>query len=412
MTTLKIEKKEKIERKEKKGKTWRAAMLFHGMYAASPEKGATLIGVLITIVLSSILLLGVYSAFSTINFLDMNTQDQSRLNASTRTALLLMDSNIENAGFLLFGALGGSDCKTLLTYNSAVNSTVVNTVYAVQGGKQNTGNNIPGTTIPFTYAGPGNLPTDYVTTTSAGTFTGSGPLGNGLFNIVKVNNGTLNNSSLFLSSTANIAVNNIDIVILPSTGVCIRFQITNVGGANNAISNSGLSNINPPKGFNGVSENAYPAIAPITLTEFQNAYVEDLGTPTANMGPVQTTFSIENNNGTQSLYQTSVNGQGQVIENSPLINNVVDMQLQYGVLTNGHIIYHKWTTSNATSITTVKLALLLRSPHPLKNFVSPATIPMMNGISYSVPASMDHYSYNMIKRVIVLRNVQENVNNG
>ena len=371
------------------------------------EKGLTLVELLVVMVISVILAAGIYSAFATINFMDMNSQEDAHMHTASRTAILLMDSDIENAGFLLFGALGGNECSTLLEYNAAVNSSTTVTIYPIQGQAQQTGNTIPGSGIPFNYTGPQGLATDYITTTAAGNFYANGPLGNGLFNVVKTANGTLSNADLFLNSTAQISAGNIDIIMLPSTGVCIRMQVTNVGGANNVIHNSGLSNLNPPHGFNGVSATASPAIAPITLTEFQNAYVEDLGNSAPNMGPILTTFSIENNNGTPTLYRTKVNGAGTVIENDPLISNVLDIQAEYGVMTNGHIVYQQWSTSNATSIVAVKMAILVKSVNPLKNFVSPSVIPLLNGVVYNVPSNAANYRYSVIKQTIALKNELE-----
>jgi prepilin-type N-terminal cleavage/methylation domain-containing protein len=371
------------------------------------EKGLTLIELMIVMVISVIMAAGIYSAFTTMQFLDMNTQEYAHMHTNMRTAILLLDNDVENSGFLLFGALGGNECTTLLEYNSAVNSSTTTTTYPIQGQAQQTGQYIPGTSIPFNYTGPNGLATDYITSTAAGAFYANGPLGNGLFSVVKTTNGTLNNADLFLNSTAQITAGNIDIIMLPSTGVCIRLQVTNVGGANNVIHNSGLSNLNPPHGFNGVSATASPAIAPITLTEFQNAYVEDLGNPMPNMGPIITTFSIEDDSGVPTLYRTKVDGSGTVIENDPLVSNVIDMQVEYGVMTNGRIIYQDWTPTNATSIISVKLALLVKSVNPLKNYKSPSNIPLMNGISYTVPVNMQNYSYNVVKQTIALKNELE-----
>ena len=372
---------------------------------AMTESGMTLVELLVTMVISLVMAAGIYAAFQSTQFADMNTQETASLLSGSRTAVTIMDSSLENAGFLTSGVMGASMCPTLLAYNGNASTSVTPALYPVSAMPQSTSEDIPGTNVAYTTSGPPGMGTQAITTVSAGAFSGRGPLGNGLFSVVKTSPGTLNNASLFLNSTYQAAVGDLDIVMLPASGVCIRMQVTNVGGANNIVHNSGTSALNPPNGFNGVSATASPAIAPITLTDFQDAYVEDLGPPGKNSGFMQTTYSIGvTGNGGTALFQTVVNGSGQTISNGPIIANAVDLQALFGVMQNGHVVYQPWSQTIASQIVSVQYAILLRSASPLKNYVSPATIPVLTGITYNVPADQMDYRYQVIQRTVVLRN--------
>ena len=125
---------------------------------------------------------------------------------------------------------------------------------------------------------------------------------------------------------------------------------------------------------------------------------------------------------TPTLYMTQYTGlQASAPTPQPLASGVVDIQMQYGLGSNGSVqswisptAYNQSVANNSSigSIVAVQLSMLIRSTQYLPNSVSPASFNLL-GQTYTVPTSggpgclqgnCQHYEYHLFQSVIPVRN--------
>ena len=105
-----------------------------------------------------------------------------------------------------------------------------------------------------------------------------------------------------------------------------------------------------------------------------------------------------------------------VSHSETLANGVVDLQIQYGLGTNGAVqnwvSAQRYTPSATQTIVAVQLAMLIRSTQYLPNSLSPASFSIL-GRPYTVPTSNGpgclqgncrHYEYHLFQSIIPVRN--------
>jgi prepilin-type N-terminal cleavage/methylation domain-containing protein len=294
------------------------------------ERGFTLIEILVALGVAAMLGLFIFASYSAISVGGLRASDESQMQNTMRVAATLLADDLSRAGFMMNGPSGQNRCARLLVYNGKTAPNVMTSQWPVSAVQQTLSGIVPGTaSTQYGYATPGRAQTDAVSIFYAGGFgIGNAAIPGGV-RIVKANNGTLNNAALFVADPSSFQVGDVDIVVLPSRNLCIRFQVTGTGGANNIIHNQGGSSaqINPPNGFNGVSSLANPAVnPPISTADLQQAYVQNFGSINGATGPLLVTYSIRpdpNDPATPDLWRTVVNSVGTVVSDNPIAQNVV-----------------------------------------------------------------------------------------
>ena len=242
-------------------------------------------------------------------------------------------------------------------------------------------------------------------------------------------------SNLSVANTGPLNPGDIALIALPGIGVCVIGQMTNVAGKgtlNNSctvtgggnaqgngtvVFNSGKGNstcfqANPNQLFSLVNTTSAGTIG---SSAFDGANLYDLGSQDF----LFQTFQIMESpaGSTPTLYMTQYTGiQATAPNPQPLARGVVDLQLQYGLGTNGSV--QNWvspsayTPSATQQIVAVQLAMLIRSGQYLPNSLSPATFDLL-GNTYTVPTSggpgclqgnCRHYQYHLFQSIIPVRN--------
>jgi type IV pilus assembly protein PilW len=243
-------------------------------------------------------------------------------------------------------------------------------------------------------------------------------------------------SNLSVANAGPLNPGDIALIALPGAGVCVVGQITNVsgkGGLNNNCTASGNGNaqgngtvvFNSGKG-NSACFQANPnqlfslvnttSAGTISRRAFDGANLYDLG---SQHFLFQTFQIMESPAGsTPTLYMTQYTG-AQSAPPTPqaLARGVVDIQLQYGLGSNGAV--QSWvspstyTPSVSQQIVAVQLAMLIRGTQYLPDSLSPASFSLPGGNTYTVPASNGpgclqgncrHYQYHLFQSIIPLRN--------
>jgi prepilin-type N-terminal cleavage/methylation domain-containing protein len=379
-------------------------------------RGFTLIELLVAMGLAVMLGLFIFSSYSALTVSGLRGSDEAKMQTGSRVALTLLSDDIERAGFMMNGPSGQNRCARLLTYNSQVDASEMINQWPVSSVVQTTSGTVQGTaSTTFGYANPGGAATDAITVAYSAGF-GMGASGMpGAVRVVKSNNGTLNNASLFVADTSSFKEGDVDIVVLPSRSICIRMQITNVGGNDNIIHNAGESKLNPPQGFTGVASYANPAInPPISTTDLQQAYVQDFGQINGATGPLLVTYSIRPDPihpATPDLWRTVVNALGTVVSDSTIAQNVVLMHALYAPLQSGGALgpFVPWSTiidNNQQGIVgAVQVALLVQKPNTGNRTNNPTTIQVLDE-TFTPPDQAHQYA--VYTQTIYLRNVAWN----
>ncbi len=368
------------------------------------ESGFTLIELLVSMAIAAIISLFMLSTYQVVTVGGLNDDAFVGMQDSARNALTLMTNDIDAAGYLLDGTSGIGRCTNIITYNS--NNTVpLSPLYAVNDTSQTSGAIINGTNISIDYPVSSSTPSDAVTLVYNNANGSNASIGNGdSVGVSTTTQGTINNASLVLSNTNGFQANDIDIVVLPTLNACIRMQITNIGGANNIIHNSGLSNLNPSGGFS-----AFDSLLPraITTTDLSQAVVQDMGNAASGNGLVQVTYSIRNVNNIPVLYRTVVDENDTLLQDSGIANNVVYLRALYAPLSSNGTIgsFVSWNTIVANKqqnvVGAIEFALLLQRKNVGNQPTSPASIQVLD-ISY--PTSTG-YSYQVFSKIMYLNNV-------
>jgi prepilin-type N-terminal cleavage/methylation domain-containing protein len=379
-------------------------------------RGFTLIELLIAMGVAAMLGLFIFASYSALTVGGLRGSDEAKMQTASRVALTLLSDDIERAGFMMNGPSGQNRCARLLTYNSQINASQMINQWPVSSVVQTTSGTVQGTTsTTFGYANPGGAATDAITVAYSAGF-GMGTSGMpGAVRVVKSNNGTLNNASLFVANLSSFNVGDVDIVVLPSRSLCIRMQITNLGGSNNIIHNSGKSNLNPPQGFTGVASDAAPAISPsISTTDLQQAYVQDFGQINGATGPLLVTYSIRpdpTNPALPDLWRTAVNALGTVVSDNPVVQNVVLMHALYAPLQSGGTLgaFVPWSTIVSNNqqgvVGAVQVALLVQKPNTGNRINNPAALQVLDE-TFTPPDNTHQYA--VYTQTIYLRNVAWN----
>lgn len=385
-----------------------------------PLRGFTLIELLVALAVGTLLGLVVFVSFGSLESNGIRASDTASLQNNARVSMSLLADDLARAGFMMNGPSGQSRCSRLLTYNSTTNANQMVNQWPVSDTVQSSSNTVPGTSTKFGYANPGGAATDAITVFYAAGFGLSSAAIPGGVRVVKSTNGSLTNAALFVAKTSLFQVGDVDIVVLPSRNLCIRFQVTGTGGAaNNIVHNSGGSNLNPPNGFNGVTSLASPAISPaISTADLAQAYVQDFGQIQGGNGPIQVSYSIRpdpSSASTPDLWRTVVNSLGTVVSDAPVARNVVLLHALYAPVVNGQLqSFVPWsgTTSSIVSsnqqgqVGAVEFAYVVRKPNTASRTGNPATLQVLDE-TYTPPAG-NAYQYQVFTQIVYLRNVAWN----
>lgn len=369
------------------------------------QRGFTLIELLVAMAIAAIVSLMVAETYQAITVGGMRADTSVAMQNDARNALTLMTSDTKAAGFMLSGPAGMGRCSTLLTYNGSLSSSnQLTQLIPVLDTPQITGSFIPGTTMALTYTGSGQTPTDAITLSYNNAFGNDALIGTGGVSLTHVTAGTLNNASLFVASSAGFAANDVDVLVLPTMNACIRLQITNIGGSNNLIHNSGLSNMNPSGGFSTFN----PLLPrPITQSDLQQAVVQDMGAASSVNGQVEVTYSIRDYNGSPTLFRTVVNGAGTVMQDSGIASNVAYVRALYAPINlDGSIgTFVDWAhivAANETKkVGAVEFALLIQRQNVGNRHDVPPTIPVLD-VNYPTDPK---FEYQVFSRMVYLHNV-------
>ncbi len=392
-------------------------------HGAPRARGFTLVELLVALALATMLGLVIFLSFGSLESNGIRASDSAQLQSNARIGMTLLADDLSRAGFMLYGPSGQSRCARLLTYNSQL-SNQMTSQWPVSSVVQTSSGALPGTTgLSFGYANPGGAATDAITVAYAADFGLSSPAAGGGVRVVKATNGTLSNASLFVANTAGFHVGDIDMVVLPSRSVCIRFQVTQTGGggAGNIVHNSGANTslINPPNGFNGVSSLANPALTPaLSTADLAQAYVEDFGSTAGPNGPLTVTYSIRPDPaspGTPDLRRTVVDALGTVVSDTTVAHNVVLLHALFAPLVNGQLqAFVPWSGTSTSIVSNnqqnqvgaVEFAYVVRRPNTAGRTGNPTSLKVLDE-TYTPPAG-NAYQYQVFSQVVYLRNVAWN----
>ncbi|MDD3760835.1 MAG: PilW family protein [Acidithiobacillus sp.] len=316
-----------------------------------------------------------------------------------RNAMAIMRQAIESAGY---GLPSYSQCPNGVVGNTSTGSPAA--LVAITASPQSSGSSYD----PSSSSG--------ISTYAFSTVIGGGSFGGAPATTVTGNRGGGHSENIPVASTQALQV--CDYVLLtPSggSGACLAGQITNL--PSNAVGlNSGKScgtslSLNPNQifltplpGSNG-STTTIGAGASLYNLGFQNFLFQQFQIMETPAGS------------TPTLYMTQYTG-AQAAAPAPqaLASGVVDIQMLYGLGTNGSVqswvAPEKYTPSATQSIVAVQLAMLIRSTRYLPNSLSPASFDIL-GQTYTVPTSggpgclqgnCRHYEYHLFQSIIPVRN--------
>ncbi len=362
------------------------------------EHGISLVELLVGLVVVSLLAIAVFSFFLSssqgINQQSANGEMWQR----GRNALAIMRQAIESAGY---GLPNYSQCPNGVVGISSTSAT---------------GGALVAITASVQSSGSGYVPPAGISTYAFSTVIGGGSFGGAPATTVVGYPGNSNGNSVNIQVNNTTMLSNCDIALIAPTqsgGTCIMGQITSIDGSSGQLGfNSGSvcgTPVNPNQIFNistGVSG---------TAPTLSGANLYDLG----NQNFLFEKFEImESPQGsTPTLYMTQYGGEQ---TNTPapqaLAIGVVDIQMQYGVGSNGSISDwiepENYTPSSTSQILAVQLAMLIRGTQYLPNTLSPASFNIL-GKTYTVPVSggagclqgnCQHYEYHLFQTIIPVRN--------
>jgi prepilin-type N-terminal cleavage/methylation domain-containing protein len=376
------------------------------------QRGFTLVELLVALGVSAMLGLFIFAAYSAISVGGLRASDESGMQNTSRVAVTLLADDLARAGFMMNGPSGQNRCARLLVYNGNTAPNVVTNQWPVSAVQQTTAGVVPGTQTAYGYANPGGAQTDAISIFYASGFGIGNAAAPGAVRVVKANNGTLNNAALFVADTSSFHEGDVDIVVLPSRNICIRFQVTgpaNIGGggADHIVHNSGESsaNINPPNGFTSMDPS-------ITTTDLQQAFVQNFGQINGAVGPLLVTYSIRpdrQNPAIPDLYRTVVNSIGVVVSDAPVAQNVVLLRARFAPIQNGQIgSFDSWDNipdNQRSQVGAVQFALLMQKPNTGNRTNNPASIQVL-GANFTPPNNQ--YQYTVYTQTVYLRNIAWN----
>ncbi|CDQ09113.1 putative Type IV pilin [Acidithiobacillus ferrivorans] len=370
------------------------------------EHGFTLTELLVALVIGTLLATAVFAFFLNSSQIITNQSTTTDMWQRGRNALALMRQAVESAGF---GLPQASNCPNgIAAYIANQSTTSPFSMTAITASVQS-GSAYDPTTL------------SQINTYSLMTVTGGASFGNApAAQISSIP--SLSSQRVFLTTTAFINSGDLFIVQIPGQA-CLMAQATNVlpnGNGLGIVHNSGLSNYNPSGGFQTLANSIYPGLS---STAFAGANLIDLGSNNFTINQ----FTIGDNGGTATptLYLTQYTANqsaGTAPGRQALARGVVDLQLEYGLGSNGAItqwvLPKKYTASVTQQILAVRIAMLVRSTRYMPNETSPASFAMPTPTgqipqSYSVPQSNGpgclqgdcrHYAYHLFESVVPVRN--------
>ncbi|WP_075322775.1 PilW family protein [Acidithiobacillus albertensis] len=360
------------------------------------ENGLTLVELLVSLVVVGLLATAIFSFFLT------TSQSVSQQSASGemwqrgRNALAIMRQAIESAGY---GLPRISDCPNGIAAYNANQAASPFSLTAITASVQSSGTYDPTATS--------NINTFSLMTVAGGSSFGNVPVAQ----VTSIP--SISSQRVFLTTTTSISSGDIFIVQIPGQA-CLMAQVTNLepnGGGIGIVHEKGNSNYNPSGGFKTLAGAIYPGLS---STSFADANFIDLGNNNFTINQ----FTIGDSGGTTTptLYLTQYTVSSTAPTRQALARGVVDLQIIYGLGTNGAV--QQWVTpenytlSATQNIVAVQMAMLIRSSRYLPNSLSPASFSIM-GKTYTVPTSNGpgclqgncrHYEYHLFQSVIPVRN--------
>ncbi|PKY09926.1 pilus assembly protein PilW [Acidithiobacillus marinus] len=384
----------------------------HRDQSTNPELGLTLVELLVSLVVVGLLSIAVFSFFLNTSQSVSQQSANGEMWQRGRNALAIMRQAIESAGY---GLPNYSQCPNgVVGINNA--SAQGGALVAITASAQSTGSG---------YSAPGGISTYQFQTVVGGGSFGGAPA-------TTVQNHPGNSAGLFVSNTAPLDPGDLALIAPQGGGTCLLGQITNVVGkgtvnsdcnngytGNGALKTAGHIEFNSGKHGSCFQANPTQIFSLLTGTagtpSLSGANLYDLGSQSF----LFEQFAIQETpaGSTPTLYMTQYTG----LQASPptpqaLATGVVDIQMQYGIGSNGSV--QSWvppeayTPSATQSIVAVQLAMLIRSTRYLPNSLSPASFSIL-GQTYTVPTSggpgclqgnCRHYEYHLFQTVIPVRN--------
>ncbi len=378
------------------------------------ENGLTLVELLVSLVVVGLLATAVFSFFLT------TSQSVSQQSASGemwqrgRNALAIMRQAIESAGY---GLPSYSQCPNgVVGINNATGTPTPGALVGITASAQASGSSY----YPDTVSG--------INTYGFSTVIGGGSFGGAPATTVNSQQG----ANISVVNTEPLNPGDLALLAPQGGGTCLLGQITNVAGkgtlnsscqvtgkGKGAASVAGTVVFNSGTGktacFQANPNQLFSLITSSSNTTLTGANLYDLGSQDF----LFETFEIKENpaGSTPTLYMTQYTGaQASTPTPQALASGVVDLQIQYGLGTNGAVqtwvTPKNYTPSATKNIVAVQLAMLIRSSRYLPNSLSPASFSIM-GKTYNVPTTggpgclqgnCQHYEYHLFQSVIPVRN--------
>lgn len=371
------------------------------------QRGFTLIELLVAMAIGAIVSMIIASTFQAVLIGGMRADTVVDSQDSARNALTLISNDIEASGFMISGASGVNQCSKILTYNQNDTTSPASALYPVMATDQTSTATVPDSQIAFGYTSPATKVTEALTLTYNNAFGNSSSVGGNFSTVAKATSGSLKSASLFLKDSSGFSANEVDLLVLPTLGVCIRLQITNLGGTNNIVHNSGLSPLNPPNGFSDFNN---LLVRPLTINDLLLAKVQGMSGTNAEDGTQRVTYSIRNVNGVPTLYRTVINAIGTVLTDTAIADNVVYLRALFApIQPDGSLsAYVPWSTIVAnkqqSQVSSVKVAMVIRRKNVGSRNNVPANIPVLD----TVYPSTKGFEYEVYGQTIYLNNVAWN----
>ncbi|MHB1567292.1 MAG: PilW family protein [Acidiferrobacter sp.] len=387
--------------------------------------GFTLVELMVALVVSAIAALAIFGAFSGLSSAMTQTKAQDNTWQQARTAMTMLTQAIESAGY----GLPMNECGGGIYTNVPLTSTsqqFTTSTSSPSGGMFLTAvaDQVQTTGTPFDYD-PTTTNTYALTTVTGGNVFGSAAAAT----ITGTHGKSVTSANFFVNNSTLLSANDIFLVALPNSS-CLLGQITNIGGANNIVGNSGKSTYNAPGAFSATDPG-------ITASQLLNAGLIDLG----NSGFSVKNFFIQDDNGAgvPSLYmQTYPYNVGTGPAPNPMLvaRGIVDMQFAFGYGTNGVVSAYVGPLATPPAgmtpgdLLTVEVALLVRSTRytpgqyagtggapPAITIMNSADNPAIPTVTYTIPTNLpagqtmecvqgncNQYLYRVFQTVIPVRN--------
>jgi type IV pilus assembly protein PilW len=379
------------------------------------QGGLTLVELLVSLVVVGLLATAIFSFFLNTSQSVSQQSANGEMWQRGRNALAIMRQGIESAGY---GLPNYSQCPNgVVGINNA--SAQGGALVAITASTQSSGSSYD----------PSSSSLGGISTYAFSTVIGGGSFGGAPATTVNSQNGV----NIKVASTAPLNPGDLALIVPQGGGTCLLGQITNVAGkgslnsscsvTGNGNNSSGAGTVVFNSGNHGSCFQANPNQLFSLLTgtggtlSLTNADLYNLGSQNF----LFETFDIEENpaGSTPTLYMTQYTGAQAVAPTpQPLASGVVDIQMEYGLGSNGSV--QQWvfpenynpSPSATQSIVAVQIAMLIRSTQYLPDSLSPTSFNLL-GRTYTVPTSggpgclqgnCRHYEYHLFQSVIPVRN--------